>query len=133
MYCPEFLREGTERKDVCHPERIIVGCENRQTAERIIGAYKNMLGDFDNYHIVSYIEAEMIKLFSNAYLAMRVDFFNIVDMLAINVGADAGEVIKGICADSRIGDGYNNPSFGYGGYCLPKDTLQLAVDLNERG
>lgn len=133
VYCPEFLREGMEQKDVCHPERIIVGCESLQTAEKVVGVYKSMLCGFDNYHIVNYFEAEMIKLFSNAYLAMRIDFFNIVDMLAMNIGADAKKVITGICADSRIGYGYNNPSFGYGGYCLPKDTMQLAVDLDERG
>ena len=131
VYCPEFLREGTAINDIYGPERIVIGCEDLLLADRIQNIYKKIYGTFDNYQIVSFLEAEAIKLFSNAYLAMRVAFFNTIDTFSIRAGADANNIIRGVCSDKRIGNKYNNPSFGFGGYCLPKDTVQLAYDLNK--
>lgn len=130
LYIPEFLREGTAYYDCIYPQRIIVGGIS-DGIRQIINQYMEIifkLGNKKNITVlfVSIKEAEAIKLFSNAYLAMRVAFFNEVDTLAESEGLNTKKVIDGICGDSRIGYYYNNPSFGYGGYCLPKDTKNLA-------
>lgn len=126
IFSPEFLSEGTSVKDNQFPSRIIIGC-NRVTNK--IKAFANCLTSISltnkNVIYMSSKEAEAVKLFSNAYLAMRVAYFNELDTYAETNGLDAFNVIKGVSLDPRIGDYYNNPSFGYGGYCLPKDTAQL--------
>lgn len=127
-YMPEFLREGCSYNDCKKPSRIIIGGSN---VEEFVENEKAFI-DSVSYTTVFYMslkEAEAVKLFSNTYLAMRVAFFNEVDSFAENHELDASKIIQGICKDSRIGAYYNNPSFGYGGYCLPKDSKQLLKSL----
>ena len=126
-YTPEFLRQSSAYEDIRNPDRLVIGALN-QDDENIV-TYLSLFNS-NKHFVMNYEEAEAVKLFSNTYLATRIAFFNEIDTYSEVNGLDSNKIIKAVSADKRIGDYYNKPSYGYGGYCLPKDSMELVNTYN---
>ena len=127
-YTPEFLRQSSAYEDIKNPDRLVIGTHNGEEDDNAI-SYLSLFNSKKHF-VMSYEEAEATKLFANTYLATRIAFFNELDTYSEINNLDSNKIIKAVCADKRIGDQYNKPSYGYGGYCLPKDSMELMNEYN---